>query len=152
MEPTKLSIEEMELECELSPKERLEMAIELASTLEAISEVEKRAHEDAVAHKESIKALEEKVGYLRPGVRSGVVKRQVAVEHWADHEKAIVRSIRQDNKQVIRERMMTMDERQLPMPVIYPLVPATKEKPKKSRARSKRSSSPTATATSSDAE
>lgn len=114
---TILKTETRDLPCPLTDSELLAKGDALANCLRAIDE-ERESQEAAKAEmKERLASLVADIGKLRQQIQERREFRPVSVDIvLKDHKKALVTEVRVDSGEILRDRFMDDDERQLPLP------------------------------------
>lgn len=112
------------LPCALTRDEHHKRGIQLAETIEKIGDVERQKKRVADEFKSQIEDLEREATRLSGIVRSWKEERTVEVEERIDFARNTVAVVRMDTTEVIKERALTLDERQLS------LLPSKKKAPK----------------------
>lgn len=105
---------EASLPCTLTKKERLEFADKLGGSAENV-EAARRAK--GVAAKR-LKAAEEEYTLLSTIVSSGIEYRDIPVKVMLNFDTGRAQHVRADTGEVLVERSMTEDERQLALPAV----------------------------------
>ena len=105
-----MSTETRQLEVKLSEDEVASKALQLARTLEEISDIEKQAKESARKFGEQLKTRRSSVELLARAVTSRKERRPVVVSERADERRFCVEIVRHDTMEVIDSRPMSTDE------------------------------------------
>lgn len=117
---TKLAARDHEMMVDLNPEERAENGKQLALALDELDAQQKELDTLKAEMKAQANLIHERIGLLRGLVTTGRIRLTVAVVDWADHEKGIVETTRQDTGEVVESRSMTQEERQLPIDMVGP--------------------------------
>ncbi len=106
-------MEKLLLPCRVTDAELTGLANDMAGLLSAIDGAEERGRSDRAALKAELEALHEKLNLIARQVRSRTIEREVDVDDMPDYPRNKVCRVRQDTGEVISERDMRPDERQL---------------------------------------
>jgi hypothetical protein len=101
------------LPCQLTEEQLGERARELARLVEAIEEEEDRAKRVAADSKSEVRRLAAGRDLLARVVSTGTEFREVGIEKFADDDRGIVAVVRMDTGEVVAERPIRAEERQL---------------------------------------
>ena len=109
----KITHEPRDLSCSLSTKERADAANKLADVLDDIMRLEDDKKTMAADLSAQIKRLSAEVRQLTRQVKEGTATRSVLCELKLNWTKLTATTVRTDSGQVVEERGMTEDEKQL---------------------------------------
>jgi len=109
----KITHEPRDLSCSLSTKERAEAANKLADVLDDIARLEDDKKTMAADLNAQIKRLTAEVRQLTRQVKEGTATRSVLCELKLNWTKLTATTVRTDTGEVVDERGMTEDEKQL---------------------------------------
>jgi len=109
----KITHEPRDLSCSLSTKERADAANKLADVLDDIMRLEDDKKTMAADLSAQIKRLSAEVRQLTRQVKEGTATRSVLCELQLNWTKLTATTVRTDSGQVVEERGMTEDEKQL---------------------------------------
>jgi len=109
----KVTHEPHKLPFKLGQKEKAEAAEQLATTLQAAESLELERKSVLGEFKSRLNALEERIHKLTLNVKDGVEMRSVECELRLNYTTLAATLIRSDTKEVVEERPMTDEEKQM---------------------------------------
>ena len=115
MDTRVLKTHSLELPCKLTRDEELDRGHQLASTLEDIRNEDSRHEMLKKEMKSAMAALEARRDKLASIVNRGEEYRETPVEDVADYKRGRLMRYRQDAGEIVMERALTDEERQLEM-------------------------------------
>lgn len=105
------------LSCPLTDEEFSDRSSQLARVCEAIDNLEDAQKQQKAAMKAEQARLEADRSALAMAVRRKAETRDVQVSEFADDDSGFMLTIRADTGEIVRKRRLTMDERQIPLPM-----------------------------------
>lgn len=104
----------------LSPREMEDIGDRMAKTVSHIEELKDELDSTRKRINERIKALQQELKDASGDWESGSVTRQVLCDMCADYDAGVIVWRDHDTGVEIKRRPMTSEERQLPLPIVYP--------------------------------
>lgn len=104
--------------CTVETADRLRLAGVVAHAVEDLRWLDEEKHETARRHKERKEALVNKLREAAEAIRTGKEERPVDCRVIRDMEKGVERTVRVDTGEVVRERTLTVEERQLALRIL----------------------------------
>ena len=111
----KVTHEPHTLSCNLDANEKALAAEQLATAIQAAESLELERKSVLGEFKSRMNALKEKIHNLTMQVKDGVEMKSIDCELHLNYTKLTATLIRTDNKEIVEERPMTDDEKQMEM-------------------------------------
>jgi len=113
MRNARASIRNLRLPCKLTAEEHIARAMELAKAVTRQRETEDEKRLAVSGYREEIVSQTKRIRELSAVVAMGEEHREVAVEMEVDYKANSVRTRRVDTNEIIEERALSVDERQM---------------------------------------